>query len=125
MKKLIFVTLLAMGLVGTSQAAYEYQHGVTGEMRPVDRVQTFNRIDNWAPIGRDSLIIWTTPFRPYLVELSSPSYDLRYVERIGLTSTAGTVYAKFDDVIVRGIRYPIRSIYEIDRNTARQLRKSA
>lgn len=125
MKKLVLVTLLTMGLASTGQAAYQTEHGITGDMRPVDRVQIFNRLDGWEPLDRDSLIIWATPFKPYLVELSRPSFDLRYVETIGVTSMAGSVYTKFDNVVVHGIRYPIRAIYEIDRTTARHLEKAA
>ena len=36
----------------------------------------------------------------------------------------GTVYAKFDSVIVDGIRYPIRAIYQIDPKTARHMKET-
>ena len=125
MKKSVLVALLTMGLVGTSLAANVTEHDGSRDMRPVDRIQIFNHIDSWRPIDRDSLIIWATPFRPYLVELSRPSIDMRFEQTIGVTSASGTVYAKFDHVIIDGIRYPIRAIYELDRNTARHLKKSA
>jgi len=122
MKKQILVALAALGLATAGQAAIDNDHAANAAMHPVDRIQTFNRIDSWRPIDRDTLIIWATPFRPYLVELSRPSMDMRFEQSIGVTSTAGTVYAKFDHVIVDGIRYPIRAIYEIDRNTARHMK---
>jgi len=54
-----------------------------------------------------------------------PSYDLRFVQHIGVTSSAGTVFAKFDSVVVDGRRIPIQSIYALDRYTARHMKKSA
>lgn len=124
MKKTILVALLTMGLASASQAANESGPAANPDMRPVDRILSFNRMDGWRPIDNDTLIVWATPFRPYLVELSRPSIDMRYEQTIGVTSTAGTVYAKFDDIIVDGIRYPIRAIYEIDRSTARHMKRT-
>lgn len=125
MKRLVLVLLLTTGLAGASQAADDAHSSAAADMRPVDHIHVLNRIDSWRPIDRDSLIIWATPFRPYLVELSRPSIGMRFEQAIGVTSTAGTVYAKFDDVIVDGMRYPIRAIYELDRQTARHMKKSA
>lgn len=124
-KTRIFAALLALGLAGAAQAASGTGHGAEGTMEPVDSIWIAHRLDGWRPIDRDTLIVWTTPFKPYLVELSRPSYDLRFAQAIGVTSTAGTVYAKFDSVIVDGLRYPIRAIYQIDRETARHMKKSA
>ena len=125
MKKLILATLLGVGLVGMSQAANATERAAAGDMRAVKYFRTFDGMDGWRPIGRDSLIIWATPFRPYLVKLTRPSFDLRFEQTIGVTSMGGTVYAKFDSVIVDGIRYPIRAIYQIDPKTARHMKESA
>jgi hypothetical protein len=76
---------------------------------------------NWTPLNRSALIIWNTPRRPYLVELARPSPDLKFVEGIGFTSFAGRISARFDNVIVDGFRYPIKSIYALDRAYAKDL----
>ena len=125
MKKLILVALLSAGLVSMSQAADGTDHAAAGDMRPVDHIWTFDGMDGWRPISRDSLIVWATAFRPYLIELSRPSFGLRFEQTIGVTSTGGSVYAKFDSVIVDGIRYPIRAIYELDPKTARHMKRAA
>ena len=125
MKKLILLTLLSVGLVGMSQAANATDHAASGDMRPVDHFWTFGDMDGWRPLGRDSLIVWATAFRPYLIKLSRPSFELRFEHTIGVTSTGGTVFAKFDSVIVDGIRYPIRAIYELDPKTARHMKEAA
>lgn len=125
MKKLILAALLSVGLVSMSQAAYATENTAAGEMQAVKYFWTFDGMDGWRPISRDTLIIWATPFRPYLVKLSRPSFDLRFEQTIGVTSMGGTVYAKFDSVIVDGIRYQIRAIYKIDPKTARHMKKTA
>lgn len=125
MKKLILVALLSVGLAGMSQAATEPDHAASGDMRPVDHFWTFDGMDGWRPLGRDSLIVWATAFRPYLIKLSRPAFELRFEHTIGVTSMGGTVYAKFDSVIVDGIRYPIRAIYKLDPGTARHMKEAA
>jgi Family of unknown function (DUF6491) len=125
MKKMILVALLSMGVAGSSQAANETDHAASPEMRVVDHFWTVGGMDDWRPLGRDSLIVWATPFRPYLIKLSRPSFDLRFEQTIGVTSMDGTVYAKFDSVIVDGIRYPILAIYELDPKAARHMKETA
>ena len=76
---------------------------------------------NWRAIGRDELIIWASPSKPYLVKIWRPYTSLRFVHTIGVTSTTGRV-TRFDNVIVDGQRLPIRSITALDRETAKNLR---
>jgi hypothetical protein len=125
MKKLALVTLLAVGLASVGQAANAADSVPDRDMRSVDHMRIFDNIDGWRPLDRQSLIIWATPFRPYLVKLSVPSHDLRFEQKIGVTSLAGTVHAKFDSVIVNGIRYPISAIYALDRYAARHMQNTA
>ena len=115
MRYAALATLLALGATspswaaGTESAAYE----------PVDSIHHFGRIDSWRAIDHDTLIVWTTPARPYLIELQRRSPDLRNVEVIGMTSTVGTTYAKLDSIRVRGLTYPIEAIYKLSREQAR------
>jgi len=125
MKKQIIFGLAVLGLAGAVQAANATNFPANADVSQVDSIQTFHRIDGWRPVDRDTLIIWVTPSRPYVLELSRPSYDMPFEPAIGVTSFAGTVHAKFDDVIVDGMRYPIKAIYKIDRNTAKHLRGTA
>lgn len=78
-------------------------------------------IMNWRAIGRDELIIWASPSKPYLVTIWRPYTSLRFVHTIGVTSTTGRV-TKFDNVIVDGQRLPIKSIVALDREIAKDLR---
>jgi hypothetical protein len=90
----------------------------------VDSITMLTRPYSWQRIDDDTMIVWSTPFQPYLVELSFPSHDMRWVEHIGLTQTGAKVYAKFDSVQIRGFRYPIRAIYKMSREEARNLERS-
>jgi hypothetical protein len=88
-------------------------------------MRTFGRMHSWRAIDNDTLIIWTSAHRPYLVELRRPSHDIRFAEYIGVTESAGRVHSRFDSVVVRGLRYPIAEIYRITPEYARTLRATA
>ncbi len=81
-------------------------------------------LSNWRAVSRDELILWATPSRPYLIKIWRPSTSLRFVNTIGVTTSAGRV-TKFDKVIVDGQRLPIKSIEALDRETAKDLRWSS
>lgn len=79
-----------------------------------------NRVHNWRAVGRDALILWSSPSKAYLVKIWRPYTSLRFAHVIGVTSFAGRV-TKFDNVIVNGQRLPIRSIVALDKEVARNL----
>jgi hypothetical protein len=76
---------------------------------------------SWTPVSDDKVIVWPTPFDPYLIELAYPSHDLRFANAIGVTSMGHRVYAKFDAVKIAGFRYPIDNIYKLTREEAASL----
>ena len=125
MKKLALVTLLAVGLTGVSQSANAMNRIPAQDKRAVDHMQVYKNINGWQELDQKSLIIWTTPSRPYLVKLARPSHDLSFVQRIGVTSMAGTVKPKFDSVVVEGMRYPISGIYALTTSEARRIEDEA
>ena len=88
---------------------------------PVDSFVLLSRPYSWSALDNDTVILWATPFRPYLVELSFPSHDSRFAHAIAVTSFGSRVYAKFDAVNVRGFRYPISRIYKLTRDEAKSL----
>ena len=87
----------------------------------VDSFVLMTRPYSWTALDNRTMILWATPFRPYLVELSFPSHDLRFAHAIAVTSFGSRVYAKFDAVNVRGFRYPISRIYKLTRDEAKSL----
>ncbi len=98
--------------------------GVEGQFEAVDRIQTWGRLDDFRVIDAETVVLWATPFRPYLVKLSAPTRSLRFARAIGVTSTNGAV-TRFDSVLVRGQRLPIRSIYRLEKAQARALQKAS
>ena len=122
MKRLLLGTLVALVL---SPAAWT---AVAGADQTLGREQIsdfhyYGHLDGWRPVDDHTLILWTTPFRPYLIELSRRSPDLRFAEVIGVTSTVGRVDAKLDSVLIRGSDYPIKAIYKLSREESKNMRQ--
>jgi hypothetical protein len=91
----------------------------------VDSIPMLTRPHSWQVIDEDTVIVWATPFDPYLVELAFKSHDLKFAQVIGITQVGSRVYARFDAVKVGGFRYPIDSIYKMTRGEARDLVRGA
>lgn len=127
MKKIFFAAILAMAatspaLAMTSATQVSRQAIIDVPVEPVDSIRTLGRIQSWRALDRDTLIIWATGLRPYLVELRWPSTDIRFANAIGVTRTNGRVHSRFDSVVVRGFRIPIEQIYRLSPTDARSLR---
>jgi hypothetical protein len=125
--------LAAMGLAAsltagssTSFAAADGRaDGETPIFEQVDSIPMLTRPHSWQVIDEDTVVVWATPFDPYLVELAFKSHDLKFAQVIGITQFGSRVYAKFDAVKVGGFRYPIASIYKMTRGEARELVRGA
>jgi hypothetical protein len=126
----MFRKLAALGAIagltvgsGASFAATGADAGVaaTYAFEQVDSIPMLARPHSWQVIDVDTVVVWATPFAPYLVELAFRSHDLKFAQTIGLTQFGSRVYAKFDAVKVGGFRYPIDSIYKMTREEARSL----
>ena len=85
------------------------QAQIAPEAEQVDSFTMLTRPHSWNALDDDTVIVWASPFKPYLVELAFPSHDLRWDHVIGLTSVGSRVYAKFDSVRFGGFRYPIEA----------------
>jgi hypothetical protein len=68
---------------------------------PVDHFTWLGHYEGWQSLGKDELVVWTTPWDAYLIHVAPPCVDLPYANGIGVTSTARTVSAHFDFVLVR------------------------
>jgi Family of unknown function (DUF6491) len=88
---------------------------------PIQQFTWIGHYDSWSAVGTNELVVWTTPFQAYLIKVAPPCDNLEFVNRIGLTSTANTVYARFDFVKVgHNWRCPIQEIRPIDYKRMRQ-----
>jgi hypothetical protein len=118
------VGLTALASVGFAAVDKEAR-AETPAFEQVDSITMLRGPHSWQVVDDDTVILWATPFDPYLVELAFRSPDLRFSEVIGVTQFGSRVYAKFDAVKVGGFRYPIASIYKMSREEARNLARGA
>lgn len=86
---------------------------------PIESFHFFGQLDSWRAVDRDTLIVWTTPFRPYLIELGRPSHRLRFAHVIGISSTVGRVHSQLDEIYVDGWPYRIQAIHRLTPQQAR------
>jgi nucleoid-associated protein YgaU len=86
---------------------------------PIRSFTWLGHFDSWQALGKDHLVVFTTPWDAYLLTIWSPC-DLRFViNRIGISSTSGTVYSGLDSIIVNGPNTgrwtcPISEIRKVD-----------
>jgi hypothetical protein len=132
MKGIITLAALGLALGGAARAEdaakadAEVDAGSLPAVTSLDEVKsisTLTRLDSWSAVDDDTLIVWATPFDPYLVELYRPSPDLRFAQAIAVTSFGSRIYAKFDSVRIAGFSYPIRGIYKLSRADAKEWAK--
>lgn len=120
---------LAAILTAGSSASFAVDAGATEAAGPifeqVESIPMLTRPHSWQVIDEDTVVVWATPFDPYLIELAFKSHDLKFAQVIGITQYGSRVYAKFDAVKVGGFRYPIDSIYKMTREEARSLVRGA
>lgn len=81
---------------------------------PIERFTYLGRYDSWEPIGTNELVVWTSINQAYLIKVAPPCDNLQFANRVGLTSTQGTVSSRFDFVKVGHWRCPIQEIRPID-----------
>jgi hypothetical protein len=93
--------------------------------KPVDHLTWLTSYNGWEPISPDQLVVWTDINDAYLITVFPPCTNLMFAHRIGLTSSASTVYAHFDAVKVEGWRCMINTIQPVDyRRMQRDLREA-
>ena len=92
-----------------SDNALRYIH-YTGA--PVEEFTTF-RLDNWEPVSRNQLVLWSDVNKAYLLQVWDTCPDLEFAQVIGVTST-GYAITTHDYVRVDRTRCPIMAIRPID-----------
>ena len=81
---------------------------------PINEFTWLGRFDDWQPIGRDELVVFTGVSDAYLIKVGPPCDNLQFATRIGLTSITGAVHSRFDSVIVGQWHCPIAEIRRVD-----------
>jgi hypothetical protein len=118
---LLAASLAACASTPERQAADAAQQGLyrSHAGAPVRSFHFFGRIDSWTPLGDRAVVVWTRMNEAWLLDLDGGCNGLDYAPAIGLTSSSGTVSARFDKVLVHdtgGIDLPciIMAIRPID-----------
>lgn len=81
---------------------------------PIDHFTYLSRYDSWRALNRTQLVVWTTMNDAYLLTVREPCINLPFTQRIGLSSTAGTVTNGLDFVLVDHDRCQITQIRPVD-----------
>jgi hypothetical protein len=81
---------------------------------PVDRITILGHYDNWQAVGQYQVVLWANINDAYLITVSPPCENLQFAQRIGLTQTADTIYARLDAIVVKHWRCQITEIRPID-----------
>jgi len=126
----VALATLAVGLSlaaggASARSADETEAAQLPAFEQVDSFSVLTPLHSWQALDDRNVIVWATPFRPYLVELAFPSPDLKFSQVIGVTSVGSRVYSRFDSVHVAGFRYPIENIYKLTREEARNLARES
>ena len=92
---------------------------------PIDHFTYLSHYDSWRSLSRTQLLVWTTSNDAYLLTVREPCINLQFTQRIGLSTTAGTVSNRLDFVLVDHDRCQITEIRPVDYKKMRaDLRKS-
>jgi hypothetical protein len=84
---------------------------------PVDHFTWLGRYDGWEALSDDELVLFLSPTKAYYIRVWAPCGTrggLRWVWHIGLTSTGGAVYTRFDSVLADRWRCPISELRPVD-----------
>ena len=71
-------------------------------------------IRDWRIVDRDTLLIRARGNQWYKAELFMPAYGLPFAPAIGFDTGFGSSFDRFSSIIVRGQRYPLRSLVKVD-----------
>jgi hypothetical protein len=92
---------------------------------PLDHFTYLGRYDDWRALSSTQLVVWTSLNEAYLLTVRTPCINLQFTQRVGLTSTAGTVSSGLDSVLVDRDRCQITEIRPVDYKKMRSdLRKN-
>ncbi|SHH73396.1 DUF6491 family protein [Ferrimonas marina] len=116
---LVWGLLLAWGLVlaGCSSEPYvEDPKYSFSELEQVQRIENY-RMNSWEALDNQAVLIQQSPRTWYLLILQRPDPNLTFANVVLVSSTVGSVEARFDTVstpLERGRKTHIERIYKVD-----------
>jgi hypothetical protein len=81
---------------------------------PIDSFTYLGRYDGFRTLGDKQVVLFTTINDAYLIRVRDPCINLRFANRVGLTSSDRTVNRAFDFVLSDHERCRIDTIRHID-----------
>lgn len=92
---------------------------------PIEGFTYLGRYSGFRTLGNKELVVWTTYNDAYLIRVLDPCNQLRFANRVGLTSTSKTVNRHFDFVLADHERCRIDTIQHIDYEAMKKARSAA
>ncbi|WP_165924743.1 DUF6491 family protein [Lysobacter sp. N42] len=95
---------------------------------PVDSFSYLGRFDSWTPLGDESLVLWVSPSRAWLLDVDGPCNELPFAHAVKVSASTGRVHARFDYVTplatgIRALPCRIREIRPVDVPALREARR--
>lgn len=95
---------------------------------PIPSFRYFGSLYGWTPLGDAAIAVWPRPNQAYLLSFNGRCPDLDFASVINVSSQSGTVYSKFDKVVVvnrNAMRIPcnIREIRPLDVKAIQQAQR--
>jgi hypothetical protein len=82
---------------------------------PVQNFFFWDLRNGWQVLGREHLVVWTSPWDAFLLRVRTPCTDLPFAQNIAISSTGRWVRRGLDSVQVRNsIPCPIEEIRPVD-----------
>jgi hypothetical protein len=88
---------------------------------PIDHFTYLGRYDSWQALSRNQLVVWTSMNDAYLLTVADICTGLQFTQRIGVSSTGGTV-SRLEAVSFDHQRCPISEIRPV---AYRKMRRDA
>ena len=117
LKPLIAMFALLLATSAFAQTAEKQEKALSEYLpyagEPVDRFQFWD-LQRWELVGEYKVVVWPRLNEAYLLTVDPPCQDLRWAQKIGVTSTANSVSKSFYSVVVGKFKCRINEIRPID-----------
>jgi len=111
-----FIVAIAILVAGCAASANKHSELYKfPDLQEVSSIDNF-RMNGWEYIDKYSLFINSGPKKSYLVIFNGPSNDLKFAQRLQVSSKLGRVEVGFDNIVVGDnpdIKYNIKRMYLI------------
>ena len=120
--QVLAIAVLLGGCAGQRPAGAALNEYLPYAGPPIDNFHFFRPLYSWEAVGPYQVVLWTTPWDAFFVTVQQPCINLEWVQRVGVTSTGGTV-SHFESLLLpHNERCPITEIRAIDTKKLKEAR---